>query len=104
MDDAFPISVLISGGGTNLQAIIDAAARGDIPARIDSVVSDQQDGFQQIIQAFALFCGKRNDDRVPVPFIGNKADFRQLLVNPFRVGIGFINLIDGDNQGNLCGL
>jgi phosphoribosylglycinamide formyltransferase-1 len=45
MDDAFPISVLISGGGTNLQAIIDAAARGDIPARIDSVVSDQQEAF-----------------------------------------------------------
>ncbi len=45
MNDALPICVLVSGGGTNLQAIIDAAARGDIPARIDSVVSDQRQAF-----------------------------------------------------------
>jgi phosphoribosylglycinamide formyltransferase-1 len=45
MDDAFPICVLVSGGGTNLQAIVDAAARGDIAARVDSVVSDRREAF-----------------------------------------------------------
>lgn len=44
-NEALPVCVLISGSGTNLQAIIDAAARGDIPARIDSVVSDQPGAF-----------------------------------------------------------
>lgn len=45
MSEPLPICVLISGGGTNLQAIIDAAARGEIPARVDSVVCDQPDAF-----------------------------------------------------------
>lgn len=45
MTGTMPICVLVSGGGTNLQAIIDSAARGDIPVTIDSVVSDQPDAF-----------------------------------------------------------
>lgn len=45
MAQGLPICVLVSGGGTNLQAIIDAAARGDIPVRVDSVVSDQPGAF-----------------------------------------------------------
>ena len=35
------IVVLISGGGTNLQALIDATARGDIPGRIVGVISNR---------------------------------------------------------------
>lgn len=35
------ISVLISGGGTNLQAIIDACARDDFPAQIALVISNK---------------------------------------------------------------
>ncbi|MBT5074503.1 MAG: phosphoribosylglycinamide formyltransferase [Kordiimonadaceae bacterium] len=34
------IAVLISGGGTNLQALIDACARDDFPARIALVISN----------------------------------------------------------------
>lgn len=34
------VGVLASGRGTNLQAILDACARGDIPARVAVVVSD----------------------------------------------------------------
>ncbi len=37
------IVVLISGGGTNLQALIDAAARGDIPGHIVGVISNRPD-------------------------------------------------------------
>lgn len=36
-----PVAVLISGSGTNLQALIDAAAAPDYPARIALVVSDR---------------------------------------------------------------
>lgn len=37
------IVVLISGNGSNLQAIIDAIAQQGIPARIQAVISDQAD-------------------------------------------------------------
>lgn len=39
------ISVLISGGGTNLQALIDACAQPDFPAQISLVLSNKADAF-----------------------------------------------------------
>ncbi|HHY83136.1 MAG TPA: phosphoribosylglycinamide formyltransferase [Clostridiales bacterium] len=39
------IGVLISGGGTNLQAIMDAIDQGRIPARINVVISDRPDAY-----------------------------------------------------------
>jgi phosphoribosylglycinamide formyltransferase-1 len=45
MDRPLAVVVLISGSGTNLQAIIDACAREEIPARITAVVSDKPDAF-----------------------------------------------------------
>jgi phosphoribosylglycinamide formyltransferase-1 len=39
------IVVLISGGGTNLQAIIDACAAGEIPAKISAVISNKADAY-----------------------------------------------------------
>jgi phosphoribosylglycinamide formyltransferase-1 len=45
MDRQLAVVVLISGSGTNLQAIIDACAHGDIPARITTVVSDKPEAF-----------------------------------------------------------
>jgi phosphoribosylglycinamide formyltransferase 1 len=38
-----PLAVLISGRGTNLRAIADAAERGDIPARVAVVLSNRAD-------------------------------------------------------------
>ena len=36
------IAVLVSGGGTNLQAILDAAGRGEIPhGEVTLVISDR---------------------------------------------------------------
>lgn len=40
-----PVVVLVSGRGSNLQAIIDAADQGRIPATIEAVVSDSADAF-----------------------------------------------------------
>lgn len=42
---ALPIVVLISGNGSNLQAIIDAIARGDIHAEVRAVISNRPDAF-----------------------------------------------------------
>ena len=42
MDKKARIAVLVSGGGTNLQAILDASARGEIPdGEIVTVISDR---------------------------------------------------------------
>jgi phosphoribosylglycinamide formyltransferase-1 len=43
-DQPLPLVVLISGGGTNLQAIIDAAA-ADLPVDIRAVISNEADAF-----------------------------------------------------------
>lgn len=40
-----PIGVLISGGGTNLQAIIDAIAAGKLDAKIKLVLSNKEDAY-----------------------------------------------------------
>jgi phosphoribosylglycinamide formyltransferase 1 len=39
------VGVLVSGRGSNLQAILDAAARDGFPARVELVVSDREDAF-----------------------------------------------------------
>ena len=40
------VAVLVSGGGTNLQAILDAHARGEIPnGRICAVISSREDAY-----------------------------------------------------------
>ena len=39
------IAVLVSGGGTNLQAIIDEVELGNIPCKIECVISDRQGAY-----------------------------------------------------------
>ena len=41
-EKAFKLAVLISGEGSNLQAIIDAIAAGSLGARVEIVISDQE--------------------------------------------------------------
>lgn len=56
-DDSQPLGVLgvlASGGGSNLQAIIDAIERGDLPARIGVVISNRS-------QAGALERARRHE-------------------------------------------
>jgi phosphoribosylglycinamide formyltransferase len=45
MDSSAPITVLISGNGTNLQALIDEIAKGQLPATIVRVISNRKDAF-----------------------------------------------------------
>lgn len=40
-----PVAVLISGGGTNLQALIDACTAEDFPARVAVVLSNRADAY-----------------------------------------------------------
>jgi len=40
-----PVAVLISGSGSNLQAIIDQAEAGTLPVRLCCVISNRPDAF-----------------------------------------------------------
>lgn len=54
------IGVLLSGGGTNLQAVMDAVERGSIPAAINLVLSDRPNAYGLVraesrgIQAYCI--------------------------------------------------
>jgi phosphoribosylglycinamide formyltransferase-1 len=43
--ERLPIVVLISGSGSNLQAIIDAVARGELPVEIRAVISNKAEAY-----------------------------------------------------------
>ena len=45
MSDKPIIAVLVSGSGSNLQAIIDASERGEIPCRVGLVMSNKADAY-----------------------------------------------------------
>jgi phosphoribosylglycinamide formyltransferase-1 len=45
MSEKHVVAVLVSGSGSNLQAIIDASERGEIPCRVGIVVSNKADAF-----------------------------------------------------------
>jgi phosphoribosylglycinamide formyltransferase 1 len=57
------LAVLASGGGSNLQALIDAHARGDLPAPVVLVIANRA-------QAGALERGSRHG--IPAVFVGRK--------------------------------
>ncbi|MGA7103811.1 MAG: phosphoribosylglycinamide formyltransferase [Candidatus Deferrimicrobiaceae bacterium] len=45
MSERPSIAVLVSGSGSNLQAIIDASERGDIPCQVGIVISNRADAY-----------------------------------------------------------
>jgi phosphoribosylglycinamide formyltransferase-1 len=45
MSDSQAIAVLVSGSGSNLQAIIDASETGEIPCRVGVVISNKPDAY-----------------------------------------------------------
>ncbi|NLB81516.1 MAG: phosphoribosylglycinamide formyltransferase, partial [Clostridiaceae bacterium] len=71
------IAVLVSGGGTNLQALIDAIEQGTIKGKISMVVSTNRN-------AFALERAKKHG--IPIAVIEKKdnADFQQRLLSHLK--------------------
>ncbi len=97
------IAVLVSGGGTNLQALIDAQARGELPSgRLSLVVSNVQG-------AYAL----TRAEKAGIPALtltkkacGGQSGFEQALQAELeRRGIGlivlagFLSILSGDFSG-----
>jgi phosphoribosylglycinamide formyltransferase-1 len=70
------IGALISGGGTNLQAIIDACRRGDIDGRIVFVGSDNPD---------AGGLARAKQDNIPTFVVDYKAIIRLTRIEPEKV-------------------
>ena len=69
------IGVLASGGGTNLQAIIDACERGEIKGDVAVVISDKPD-------AFALERARKKDiPAIHIPPKGLKREEHERLVD-----------------------
>lgn len=71
------VGVLVSGGGTNLQAIIDAVKSGDITnASLEVVISNKKD-------AYALTRAKENGikaESVCIKDFGSRDDFNKALI------------------------
>lgn len=65
MNSPARLVVLVSGNGTNLQAILDACASGELPARVSTVVSNVREAYglqrARIAGVPALVCVKRKE-------------------------------------------
>ena len=100
------VAVLISGRGSNLQALIDAAVSEDFPAEIALVVSDRSDaqGLQRAERAGIA-------SRVLVPKeLGGRAAFEQALEQALREAdidliclAGFMRILGADFVGRWQG-
>jgi phosphoribosylglycinamide formyltransferase-1 len=80
MSERPSIAVLISGSGSNLQSIIDASERGDIPCRVGIVISNKAD-------AYGLVRAKKHG--IPTEVVAHKEfatreDFDARLVEVIR--------------------
>ena len=80
MSERPSIAVLVSGSGSNLQAIIDASERGDIPCRVGIVISNKAD-------AYGLVRAKKHG--IPTEVVDHKGfatreDFDARLVEVIR--------------------
>ncbi|AKQ67416.1 Phosphoribosylglycinamide formyltransferase [Myxococcus hansupus] len=100
------LGVLVSGSGSNLQALLDACAREDFPAEVACVVSN-------VPTAFALERARKAG--VPAVVVDHKAhatkaDFEQALREALRAAnvewvclAGFMRLLSADFLGHYAG-
>ena len=85
------IAVLVSGGGTNLQTLIDAAEKGDINGEIAAVISDNEN-------AYALERVRKHG--IKAIYINRKQLAERLIIELQRLDIelvvlaGFLSILD----------
>ena len=100
MTDKAKIAVLVSGGGTNLQALLDAQSRGEIPhGEIKVVISSQS-------SAFALERAKKAGVATAVASkkeLGGQAPFEKRIIEvlqehqiDFIILAGFMSILSAD--------
>ena len=94
------IAVLVSGGGTNLQAILDAGARGEIPdGEVVVVISDRAGAYALERAAKAGIPGLENNKKA----CGGQAPFEEKLIAALEenridliVLAGFLSILSED--------
>ena len=85
------IAVLVSGGGTNLQTLIDAVDKGDINGEIAAVISDNEN-------AYALERARKHG--IKAIYINRKQLAERLIIELQRLDIelvvlaGFLSILD----------
>ncbi len=85
------IAVLVSGGGTNLQTLIDAAEKGDINGEIAAVISDNEN-------AYALERARKHG--IKAIYINRKQLAEKLIIELQKLDIelvvlaGFLSILD----------
>ena len=100
------LGVLVSGSGSNLQALLDACAREDFPAEVACVVSN-------VPTAFALERARKAGVAAVVvdhKAHASKADFEKALLEALRAAnvewvclAGFMRLLSADFLGHYAG-
>ncbi len=66
-------------------------------------VRHQQNHFQQKVEIRFLLGRDVHHDRVAAPFLGVQAGVGELLLDALRLGVGLIDLVDRDDDGNTRG-
>jgi phosphoribosylglycinamide formyltransferase-1 len=103
---SFKIGILVSGRGTNLQAIIDAIENGELNARIALVLSNkkeapaleraQKKGIETVCMDPKAFAGKKEFDLALAGELKNRQVDLVCLAGYMRIlGPEFINKFDG---------
>jgi phosphoribosylglycinamide formyltransferase-1 len=79
------LAVLISGGGTNLQAMLDRSAAGTLEAEVAVVLSDQSEAF-----------GLKRAERAGIPAL--HIDYKSCADSPVEQAERFVDLADLDRR------
>lgn len=92
-----PVVVLISGSGSNLQALIDAGAAGGVPIELRAVVSNRADAYGLERAAAAGIPGHVIDHR-RFPGAGGFSRALRECIDPYAPGLvvlaGFMRILD----------
>ena len=66
-------------------------------------VGHQQNHFQQQVQVLLRLGGDRHHDRVAAPILGQQAAVGELLLDALGLGVGLVDLVDGDDDRHFGG-
>src|SRR3984893_866250 len=102
-------AVLHKNGGNRAAAAIDAGfenraagRRAWIGAKL-AQIGNEQDPFEELVEIFLFARGDFDDYGIAAPFFRHQAAIGKLTLNAFGLGFRLINLVDGNNDGDVGG-
>ncbi len=83
----------------------DRAARHAVRVCLELAhIGDEDDHLHKSIKPFMRCRGYGHTYRIAAPFLGNELVFRQLLFDPIRIGVGFVDFVDRHDNRHSGGL